>query len=223
MAVAVAIGSLVVGVSLGRIIAREPFWWRPLAAGLVIAPAVIPPAFMALGLLGVIEPDGPRFWTTLRNQVGPALGAWVPEWAWLVWTWSALVQGVSLVALTTSGALDRLDPRWEEAARIVGARPARIWRTLTWPMIRRAVAEGVGLVFVITLLDPAAPLVLGLRRTAGFQIVVQALRADPFPGVASIVLLALFASLLGKSFIRWLGGNGRATGISCSGRIRERE
>ena len=165
---------------------------------------------MALGLLGVIEPDGPRFWTTWRTQVGPALGAWVPEWAWLVWTWSALVQGVSLVALTTSGALDRLDPRWEEAARVVGARSARIWRTLTWPMIRPVVVASVGLVFVTTLLDPAAPLVLGLRRTVGFQVVVQAIRADPFPGVALIVLLALFVSLLGKTLLRWLGGRGTA-------------
>ena len=131
----------------------------------------------------------------------------------MVWTWSALVQGVSLVALSTLAALDRLDPRWEEAARVVGARPARIWRTLTWPMIRPAVADGVGLVFVITLLDPAAPLVLGLRRTAGFQVVVQALRADPFPGVASIVLLAFFASLLGKTLLRWLGGSGTALAI----------
>jgi iron(III) transport system permease protein len=210
VATAVAVGSLVVGVSLGRFIARERFWWRPLLAGLVIAPAVVPPAFMSLGFLGLIEPDGPRLWTTLRNLVGQALGAWVPEWAWLVWTWSALVQGVSLVALSSSAALDRLDPRWEEAARAAGARPARIWRTLTWPMIRPAVAEGVGLVFVIALLDPAAPLVLGLRRTTGFQIVVQALRADPFPGVASIVLLALVASLLGVTLTRWLGRRGTA-------------
>jgi iron(III) transport system permease protein len=210
VAAAVAVGSLIVGVSLGRIVAREPFWWRPLAAGLVIAPAVVPPAFMALGLLGVIEPDGPRFWTTWRTQVGPALGAWVPEWAWMAWTWSALVQGVALVALSTSGALDRLDPRWEDAARVVGARSARIWRTLTWPMIRPVVVASVGLVFVTTLLDPAAPLVLGLRRTAGFQVVVQAIRADPFPKVALIVLLALFASLLGKTLLRWLGGRGTA-------------
>jgi iron(III) transport system permease protein len=210
VAAVVAVGSLVVGVSLGRIIAREPFWWRPLAAGLVVAPAVVPPAFMALGLVGAIEPDGPRFWTILRTQVPPVLEARVPEWAWIVWSWSALVQGVSLVALSTSAALDRLDPRWEEAAKVVGARSARIWRSLTWPMIRPTVTQGVGLVFVITLLDPAAPLILGLRRTAGFQVVFQVLRADPFPGVASIVLLALFASLLGKTLFRWLGGSGTA-------------
>ena len=33
VAAAVAVGSLVVGVSLGRIIAREPFWWRPSGRG----------------------------------------------------------------------------------------------------------------------------------------------------------------------------------------------
>ena len=76
--------------------------------------------------------------------------------------------------------------------------------------IRPAAVAGVGLVFVITLLDPAAPLVLGLRRTAGFQVVFQALRPDPFPGVASIVLLALLAAILGKTLLRWLGGRGTA-------------
>src|SRR5205823_12932020 len=52
----VAVGSLLIGVQLGRIVAHRRLWGRPILAALVVAPAVVPPAFLALGLLGPFGP-----------------------------------------------------------------------------------------------------------------------------------------------------------------------
>ena len=98
LAATVACGSLIVGVALGRVFSRWRFWGRPLFFALLLAPAVIPPAFTALGLLGLFDPSGPRVWRSLARVV------FAPEvaeraWPWLVWTWAALIQGVALVLL----------------------------------------------------------------------------------------------------------------------------
>ena len=170
LAAAVSIGATFIGVRLGWVLARTAFWTRPLLASLTIASAVVPPAFLALGLLHLFDGSGPPIWQRLVDESLPWAGYPGQSWPWLIWGWSALVQGVGLVVIATTAALSRIDSRREDAARLVGASARGVWRTLTWPAIRPAVAEAAGLVFVITLADPAAPLILGLRRTPGFQI-----------------------------------------------------
>ncbi len=94
----------------------------------------------------------------------------------------------------------------QDAARLAGARPLRIWWTFTWPALRPSLISAAYLVFMINLADPAAPLVLGLRRTLGFQIVVTAFGPDPFPRLAGIVLMVLAVNLAGSVLVRWRRG-----------------
>ena len=86
-----------------------------------------------------------------------------------------------LVALVTSSAVERLERSWEDAARLTGVGSLRAWRALFWPLVRPSSARAAALVFVFALVEPGAPLVLGLRRTLAFQIVEAAGRPDPFP------------------------------------------
>ncbi len=57
----VALGSLVIGVAVGGLVTVFRFWGRPALAALIIAPAIVSPAFLALGILG-------SFWS-LRPEV----------------------------------------------------------------------------------------------------------------------------------------------------------
>jgi iron(III) transport system permease protein len=104
---------------------------------------------------------------------------------------------VALVFVSTRAAQDRMDPDLEDAARLAGATPSRIWWTLLWPILRPALAATGGLIFVTNLADPGAPLLLGLRRTVAFQIVTAALSSDPFPRIAATGLIVLFLTLAG--------------------------
>ncbi len=191
VALAVAAVSLLAGLVLGQVIARERFWGRPVLAAMAIGLAAAPAAFLALGLRGLLEPAG--LWA------GSAALGRTPDsssgWRWLVWFWAASVQGTSLVTVATTSAVARLNPDWHEAARLVGAGRYRIWASLTWPLLRPAVAGSLGLVFLLTLADPGAPLLLGLRRTVGFQLIDIATQPEPFPRLAGIALLALAACL----------------------------
>lgn len=204
-AVIVAVGSLVIGVALGGVVARFRFWGRPVLSASITAPAVVAPALFALGLLGLFDPSGPRGLGSVVDWIVRADGYSARMWPWLVWVWAALIQGVALVVLTTRSAYGRLQPFGQDAARLAGARPPRVWWTLTWPTLRPSVVSAVYLVFMINLADPAAPLVLGLRRTLGFQMVATALGPDPFPRLAAIALIVLAITLAGRSLVWWRG------------------
>jgi iron(III) transport system permease protein len=123
-----------------------------------------------------------------------------------------LIQGVALVLVSTRAALDRLDPDLEDAARLAGAAPSRTWWNLLWPILRPALAATGGLIFVTNLADPGAPLVLGLRRTMGFQIVTSALSIDPFPRIAAAGLIVLLCALAGGALALWPAAAKRAAG-----------
>ena len=201
----VAAGSVAVGVSLGRILCRWRFWGRPFFAAVVSALAVVPPGFLALGLLGLSGGSGPGPWTWLWARFSAPEGA-AHSWPWLLWTWAALIQGVALVVVSARAALDRLDPDLEDAARLAGAAPWRIWWTLLWPILRPTLMATGGLIFLFNLADPGPPLVLGLRRTLAFQIVTSALRSDPFPRIAAAGLIVLLFALAGGALALWPGG-----------------
>src|SRR5262249_30056745 len=90
----------------------------------------------------------------------------------------------------------RVELVWEDAARQLGASRWRVFGQLTWPTIGPEVARGAAVVFTLTLVEPGAPLVLGLRRTLAFQIVEAALGSDPAPRAAVLALQALVLSAL---------------------------
>jgi len=207
VAAIVAVGSLVIGVALGGVVSRYRFWGRPVLSASITAPAVVAPALFALGLLGLFDPSGPRGIGSVVDSITRAEGYSARVWPWLVWVWAALIQGVALVVLTTRSAHGRLQPSGQDAARLAGARPLRVWWTLTWPALRPSVASAVYLVFMINLADPGAPLVLGLRRTLGFQMVATALGPDPFPRLAAIALIVLAITLAGRTLVWWRGSS----------------
>ncbi len=55
----------------------------------------------------------------------------------------------------------QIDPKMEEAARSLGLSPARVFLTITLPLIRSGVLAGAALVFLITMKELPATLLLG--------------------------------------------------------------
>jgi iron(III) transport system permease protein len=200
-AVAVTFGSLVLGVGLAWVVVRWRFWGRAPLTALVLAAVVVPPAFSALGLRMVFGPSGP--W----HGAGSAVAALVRcDARWLGFVWAGLSVGVPLVASATARALARVEPAWEDAARLVGAGRARVAWEVVWPLVRPASARASAAVFTLTVVEPGAPLVLGLRRTLAFQTVEAALGPDPAPRAALLALAALGYAGVARLVLRWWGG-----------------
>jgi ABC-type Fe3+ transport system permease subunit len=97
-----ALGSMVVGVVVGRLVGDWRYPARPVLLAAMTASAVAHPAILALGLSILFDTDG-----RIR-------GAWrfVPaEWGWYLWVWSALVQGGAVSAFACLAAQGGSTPR----------------------------------------------------------------------------------------------------------------
>jgi ABC-type Fe3+ transport system permease subunit len=208
-AAAISLASLILGVLLGWLVTRCRFWGRPLLRPAVGALLLVPPAFLALGLLGLFGPPG--VWPWERTRAGAeiraaSLESWRGVPLWLVWSWTTLPAAVSLVTLAVASAVTQIEPSAGDAARLAGARPLAAWQALLWPIVRPRAARAAGIVFVLALLEPGAPLVLGLRRTLAYQIVENARRPEPFPAAAAWCVLAGLIGFAGWILFRWWGG-----------------
>ena len=208
-AIVLTAASLLVGVGLGWVVARRRFWGRSVLGAGVAAMLAAAPVCLALGLVGLWGTPQPWPWPIAAGDTragGASLESWRGTPLWAIWLWSTLPGSVAMVMLATAAAVERLEPAWEDAAVLAGAGRFRCWRRLTWPVVRPSAARAAALVFVLALLEPGAPLILGLRRTLAFQIVEAAVGPDPFPRVAVWCVLAGLIALAGRSLLLWWGG-----------------
>ncbi|MFQ5488734.1 MAG: ABC transporter permease, partial [Gammaproteobacteria bacterium] len=151
LVVLVALGSLLLGVSAAWLIARRSFAGRRLALWLMVLPLTIPTYVFAYIYTSLLESQGwlGRLWQMLAG------GAVSPPDLYNVFG-AALVlalSGFSYVFLMSYAAMARSNPHLEEAARLQGASSREVFRRVTLPLIRPAVAAGLAVVTLHVLSD----------------------------------------------------------------------
>jgi ABC-type Fe3+ transport system permease subunit len=200
--------AVILGGSLGWLIGRRPSWLGSLARAGVTSVLAVIPAFVALGIIGLCGRPGAWPWPFLAvapAQAGPSLESSSGLGLWLVWSWSSLPAAIAMIALEAAAAVERLQPSWVDAARLAGIAPWRTWRGLNWPLVRPRIARTASIIFALSLVEPGAPLVLGLRRTIAFQIVESASRAADFPRTAIWCVFAAAIAWAGAFAFSWWG------------------
>lgn len=205
-AVAAAIagaGSYLLGIPLARLTSRWRFWGRPLLMGGAWIGWLTPPVCAAYGLgLALAAGRG----ADLRLWLGGALGdRWVGP-AMLAFV--GLLSGVPLVAAAAHPVFAGVGVAGEDVAIALGATRRQAWRRLFAPAVRRHAAAASASVFAWWLVEPATPLVLGLRDTLGMRLVTLAV--DPAPGngnqLAATALIALATIALAMGAVRLASG-----------------
>jgi iron(III) transport system permease protein len=108
--------------------------------------------------------------------------------AWVVLT----LLSYPYVYLPVAAALEGLDPSWEESARALGDGPARVFRRVTLPLLRPAIAAGSLLVALYVLSDFGAVSIL--RFDSFTRVIYQSYRAsfDRTPAAILGCLLLVF-------------------------------
>jgi iron(III) transport system permease protein len=115
----------------------------------------------------------------------------------LVFAYVLLFLPVAVGALRTS--LLQVSPRLEEAARSLGSRPPRVLMAITFPLIRPGILAGGALVFLVTMKELPATLVLGpigfkTLATSTWSFASEAFFAQA--AVASLLLVLASAAML---------------------------
>ena len=134
--------SLPPGIAIAWLLARQEFPGKALLDGLVHLPLVLPA--VALGYLLLV----------LFGRNGPG-GAWLHDWFGisLVFSWrgaalAAAVMAFPLLVRAIRLSMEAVDRRLETAARTLGARPLRVFLTITLPLTTPGILTGLLLAFV---------------------------------------------------------------------------
>src|SRR4029079_4535123 len=116
------------------------------------------------------------------------------------------------------GALTAVSPALEEAAQTLRASRARVFRSVTWPLLRPALANAFLLGFVESLADFGNPIVLsGNFEVLSTKIFFAVAGAQHDPGRAAVLASVLLAFTLVAFWLqqRWLG---HASYVTVSGK-----
>ncbi|NKE45639.1 iron ABC transporter permease [Roseomonas frigidaquae] len=172
---------------------------------MTILPLITPPFVVSLALI------------VLFGRTGIVTGfMWdwfdIPRSRWIYGLPGVLLAQVLAQApiafLLLDGALRAISPSLEEAASTMGARRMRVFCSVTWPLLKPALAASFLLAFVESLADFGNPLVLGgdfdVLSTRIFFAIAGA-RHDP--GRAAALALLLLAITFGAFALQalWLG------------------
>lgn len=178
------------GVPMAILLARlDGAWLRPVRA-VVLVPLVLPPVVGGLALLYTFGRTG---------IVGERLSVLGID---VAFSTTAVVMAqvfVSLpfMVLSLEGALRGMDTRFEDVAATLGARPGRVLRRVTLPMVLPGLASGVVLAFARSLGEFGATITFagslqGRTRTLPLEIYLQRVD-DPDAAVALSMLLIAVA------------------------------
>ena len=141
------------GVALGWLLARRAFPGRSLVETLASLPLVMPPVATGLLLLWMFG---------RRSPVGRGFDA---AGFTVVFTWKAVVlamavMSIPLIVLTARAAFEQLNPRFEQMAATLGAKPLRIFFTISLPLAGRGITAAALLGFARSLGEFGATIVV---------------------------------------------------------------
>jgi len=127
---------------VGRAMARLGGWRRRVAAAVAFLPVAAPPIALGLGLQYVFATLG------LTGTIGGVILAHV-------------VPATGFLAIYFAGVFTALDPRIEDEARSLGARPLQVWTHITIPMVKRQIGDALALGFLVSWAQVPLTLVIG--------------------------------------------------------------
>ncbi|MBI3681144.1 MAG: iron ABC transporter permease [Acidobacteria bacterium] len=144
------------GVPLGILLGRTDLPWRKAFAGLLTIPLLLPPYITAVAWFDVLG---------RRGQLSRVFGEAVSEWTSLqLFGLPGCVLVLStafcpLIVLLTIAWLGTVNPRLEDAARLVASWPATL-RVVTLPLVWPGIALAASLVFLLSLGEFGVPIFL---------------------------------------------------------------
>ena len=206
--------SLPFGIAMAFLLSRRQFPGRFLLDGIVHLPLVIPPVAVGYILLLLLGRQG-------------LIGGWLHDvfGLTLVFTWqgaaiAASVMAFPLMVRAIRLSLETVDTKIEAAARTLGASPARVFLTITLPLMMPGVLTGTILAFARALGEFGATItfasnIAGETRTLPIALYTLLQAPGSEDAAARIVILSialaltalLLSEILARRVARRLTGN----------------
>jgi iron(III) transport system permease protein len=215
LAAIVGVLSTLLGLALALVVQRGGKRYAGLLKVMSVLPVITPPFVVALALVVLFGRTG-----LVTGWLDALFG--IPRSRWIYG-----LPGVAIAQLLTftpisfmllHGALAAISPALEEAAQTLRASRGRVFRTVTWPLLRPALANAFLLAFVESLADFGNPIVLaGNFDVLSTKIFFAVAGAQYDAGRAAVLAAVLLALTLVAFFLqhRWVG---RSSYVTVSGK-----
>jgi len=211
LALIVGVLSTLLGLVLALVVQRGGQRYAGVLKVMSILPIITPPFVIALALVVLFGRTGlVTGW--LDSLFGIGRSRWIYGLPGV--TIAQLLSFAPIAFMIVHGGLAGISPSLEEAAQTLRASRGRVFRTVTWPLLRPALAAAFLLCFVESLADFGNPIVLaGNYEVLSTKIFFAVAGAQFDPGRAAVlacVLLALTLVAFGVQQ-RWLGRSSYVT------------
>jgi iron(III) transport system permease protein len=192
LAVMVGVVCLVIGISCAWLVARRRFPGRRLAVWLLVLPLAIPTYVFAHIYTELLDADGwlGRAWLWLFGDAVSIPDIYSMGGATLVLS----LAGFSYIFLLVRSSLLYASPVLEEAARMHGASPREVFRRVSLPMLRPAIAAGLAVVTLHVLSEFGAVSMLRVQ-TFTLSIYLQMSGRFDFQSAAGLSLVLILLSM----------------------------
>jgi thiamine transport system permease protein len=148
--------TLALGLPAAHVLARYRFPGRSVVRALATVPFVMPTVVVGSAFLALVGPRGP-LGTDLRGTP-------------LAIVLAHAFFNHAVVVRTVGGLWESLDPRTEEAARVLGASRLRVLLTVTLPALRPAITAAAAITFLFTFTSFGVVRILGGPRLATIEV-----------------------------------------------------
>jgi thiamine transport system permease protein len=175
--------TLLLGLPAAYLFARYDFPGKSVLRALTIVPFMLPTVVVAAGFSAFLGPRG-------------VVHALLPSLSFnFIGTLSAILvahvfYNTAIVIRVVSNALSSMDPRLEAAARSLGADSFRVWRYVTFPLLRPAILASALLVFLFDFTSFGVILLLGGSQFATLEVEIY-LRVLKLPNLSLAALLSM--------------------------------
>ncbi|KRA00146.1 polyamine ABC transporter permease [Mesorhizobium sp. Root157] len=196
ISLAITLTTLILSYPIALYLHRSSGPWRTFLTVLVISPLLTSAVVRTYGWIAILIDDGPVV-SAIR-----ALGLPAPS---LMFNIKGVFIGLTEILmpymiLALMAGFGRLDPRVEEAARTLGATPARTFRKVILPLTLPGIALGCLLCFVLAVSSFITPKLMGGGRVflLATEIYDQAIVTLNWPlaSTLSILVLIVFGAAL---------------------------
>ncbi len=180
-AAASTVATLIVALPAAVVIARFEFPGRGALRALVLVPFVMPTVVVAAAFLALIGPTG-----VIGVDLSGSLVGLVAAHMYL---------NLAVVVRVVGAALATIDPRTEDAARVLGCSRWQAFRRVTWPLLVPSLKAAATIVFLFCFTSFGIVQVLGAGqlRTLEVEIYRQTTYLLDIPAAAALSLLQLLA------------------------------
>ncbi|MGW3508549.1 ABC transporter permease [Streptomyces sp. NPDC000994] len=185
-ALASTVLTLLVALPGAYVFARLDFPGRQVLRAVVTVPFVLPTVVVGTAFLALVGRGG-----LLDELWGVRLDTTV--WAILL---AHVFFNYAVVVRTVGGLWAGLDPRQEEAARMLGASPLAAWRKVTLPALAPAVAAAALMVFLFTFTSFGVVQILGGPTFSTLEVEIYRQTSEIFDlATAAVLTILQFAAV----------------------------